>query len=332
MGYQMNLHKNRELFQDAIIATAQRMKIPEIYVEKDYWVTLALNLIFKNEIGKETVFKGGTALAKCNRLIDRFSEDIDLVVLRKESESNNKLKTKLKLITKCIEETIPEITITGITNKKGMIRKTAHSYEKIFSGKFGQIRDNIILEVSWLGNYKPFETGIVSSLIYEAMYINDQFELINKFNLEPFNVFVLSPERTICEKIMSLVRFSFSNSPITDLSNKIRHIYDIHMMLKNNDLNVFFNSIEFDEMLIKVANDDVLSFKNNNSWLINHPTSAIIFAEPVETWNKIKNVYFTSFKDLVFGEFPTEKDILDTLIIVSKRLKSIEWKIKIERT
>ncbi|NQT65380.1 MAG: nucleotidyl transferase AbiEii/AbiGii toxin family protein, partial [FCB group bacterium] len=220
----------------------------------------------------------------------------------------------------------------GITNKKGMIRKTAHSYEKIFSGKFGQIRDNIILEVSWLGNYKPFETGIVSSLIYEAMYINDQFELINKFNLEPFNVFVLSPERTICEKIMSLVRFSFSNSPITDLSNKIRHIYDIHMMLKNNDLNVFFNSIEFDEMLIKVANDDVLSFKNNNSWLINHPTSAIIFAEPVETWNKIKNVYFTSFKDLVFGEFPIEKNILDTLIIVSKRLKSIEWKIKIERT
>lgn len=88
----MNLHKNRELFQDAIIATAQRKNIPEIYVEKDYWVTLALNLIFKNEIGKETVFKGGTALAKCNRLIDRFSEDIDLVILRKESESNNKQK------------------------------------------------------------------------------------------------------------------------------------------------------------------------------------------------------------------------------------------------
>lgn len=104
------------------------------------------------------------------------------------------------------------------------------------------------------------------------------------------------------------------------------------MMLKNDDLNVFFNSIEFTEMLINVANDDVLSFKNNNSWLINHPTSAIIFAEPVETWNKIQNVYLTSFKDLVFGEFPTKKDILDTLIIVSKRLKSVVWKIDMERT
>lgn len=42
----MNLHKNKELFQEAIIATAQRMKIPEIYIEKDYWVTYALYLIF----------------------------------------------------------------------------------------------------------------------------------------------------------------------------------------------------------------------------------------------------------------------------------------------
>ena len=85
-------------------------------------------------------------------------------------------------------------------------------------------------------------------------------------------------------------------------------------------------------MLIRVANDDVLSFKNNNSCLINHPISAVLFADQIDTWKKIKNVYLTSFKDLVFGEFPTEKEILDTLIIVSKRLKSIEWKMYIERT
>lgn len=212
-----------------------------------------------------------------------------------------------------------------------MIRKTAHSYEKLFSGKFGQIRDNIILEVTWLGNYKPYETGIASSLIYETMSAINQFELIEKYNLEPFNVLVLSPKRTICEKIMSLVRFSFSKLPITDLSNKIRHIYDIHMILKNNEFNVFFNSKEFCEMLIKVANDDVKSFKNNNSWLRNHPTSALLFSEPVDTWAKIQNVYLTSFKDLVFGEFPSEKEILDTLLKITKRLKSIEWKIDMKR-
>lgn len=126
----MKLHKNKELFQDAIIATSQQKRIPEIYVEKDYWVTLALFTIFNDEIGKETVFKGGTALSKCHQLVERFSEDIDLVVLRKEGETNNQLKSKIKKISKCVTQVIPEIEINGITNKLGMIRKTAHSYEK----------------------------------------------------------------------------------------------------------------------------------------------------------------------------------------------------------
>lgn len=88
----MNLHKNIELFKDAIAATSQIKSIPEIYVEKDYWVTLTLYSIFKSEIGKEVVFKGETALSKCNRLIDRFSEDIDIVLLRQDGESSNQLK------------------------------------------------------------------------------------------------------------------------------------------------------------------------------------------------------------------------------------------------
>jgi hypothetical protein len=43
----MKLHENKELFQDAVIATSQQKDIREIYVEKDYWVTFALfnNLI-----------------------------------------------------------------------------------------------------------------------------------------------------------------------------------------------------------------------------------------------------------------------------------------------
>jgi predicted nucleotidyltransferase component of viral defense system len=59
----MILHQNKELFVNYIRITAQQMKIPAIYVEKDYWVTYALFTIFNNEIGKDTVFKGGTALS-----------------------------------------------------------------------------------------------------------------------------------------------------------------------------------------------------------------------------------------------------------------------------
>lgn len=77
----MNLHESPSLFSEGIRATAQQMGILDIYVEKDYWVTKALHLIFSDPIGAEVVFKGGTALSKCYGLIERFSEDIDLVVL-----------------------------------------------------------------------------------------------------------------------------------------------------------------------------------------------------------------------------------------------------------
>lgn len=58
---------------EAILAAAQHFDIREIYIEKDYWVTVALYEIFHSEIAKEAVFKGGTALSKCHKLIDRFS-------------------------------------------------------------------------------------------------------------------------------------------------------------------------------------------------------------------------------------------------------------------
>lgn len=91
----MKLHQDKILFKEAVTATAQLMVIPEIYVEKDYWVTYALHHIFADKIGDQVVFKGGTALSKCFSVIERFSEDIDLVVLKNEEESEYKLEETL---------------------------------------------------------------------------------------------------------------------------------------------------------------------------------------------------------------------------------------------
>jgi len=324
----MKLHENKELFQDAVIATSQQLGIKEIYIEKDYWVTFALFNIFKNDIGKETVFKGGTALSKCFELIRRFSEDIDLVVLRNESETGNQLKTKIKKISKCVSDVLPEMDIDGITNKVGMIRKTAHNYPRTFIGYFGQVRDIIIVESTWLGNFEPYTTANVSSFIYEMMLKNNQQALIDEYGMNSFEVLALNPKRTLCEKIMSLVRFSQTQEPITDLRNKIRHTYDIHLMLQDENLKSFFQSNDFETMLLLVANDDIVSFKNNNKWLANHPTTAVIFSTPTDTWNKIKDVYTGSFSELVFGELPPETDVLQTLVTVADKLNPIKWNIK----
>jgi predicted nucleotidyltransferase component of viral defense system len=323
----MKLHENIELYRDAIVATAQLKNLPEIYIEKDYWVTVALHAIFTSEVGNYAVFKGGTALSKCFNIIDRFSEDIDIVLLKDGTETGNQLKTRLKRISETVAAILPEIEVPGITNKFGMIRKTAHTYQHHFDGQFGQVRDIIILETTWLGSFEPYTTANVSSFIAEMMETTGQSALITEYNLQSFQVNILSKERTLCEKIMSLVRFSFTPDPIADLSNKVRHIYDIHKLLSMVDVRAFFNSADFESMLSKVAADDVVSFKNNNEWLTNHPSTAIIFSDTENTWNQIKNTYFTTFADLVYGELPTEVQLLSSLNEVSERLTLITWSI-----
>ncbi len=323
----MKLHQNKELFQDAVLAASQRFGIPEIYVEKDYWVTLVLYEIFHSNIADQTVFKGGTSLSKCHKLIQRFSEDIDLVVLRNEGENDNQLKRKIRSISNVVENVLSEIQVEGLTNKKGNIRKTVHRYNRLFEGSFGQAREQIILEATWLGNYEPFTSEEVSSYVFEVMKLTGQEALIREYGLQPFKVQVLSIERTFCEKIMSLVRFSQMDDPYTNLSNKIRHVYDIHLMLSDGSIKSFFESAEFYKMLVQVGKDDFISYKNNNAWLEEHPCSALIFKDPEVTWNHIKSTYRTIFKELVIGKSPNEKDLIDTLKKIEKRMKPLIWRI-----
>lgn len=228
----MNLHSNKKLLQDAILATAEFLEMREIYVEKDYWVTVALYEIFHSDIADQSVFKGGTALSKFHRLIERFSEDIDLVVLRNKDENDTQLKKKIRGISKVVE------------------------------------------------------------------------------------------------KIMSLVRFSRSEEPIIDLRNKIRHVYDIHQMLKDDEIQQFFKTNNFNKMLITVGQDDMIGYKNNNKWIPEHPSTALIFEKPQETWKQLSTEYNSNFKDIVTGELPAEIALINTLTEVADRLRNIKWEIK----
>jgi hypothetical protein len=330
MEHRMKLHEHKTLFRQAVQFTADQMNIAPIYVEKDYWVTYALFTIFNDPIGIDIVFKGGTALSKCYNLIDRFSEDIDLVVLRRKGESNSKLTTKIRSISHIVNAVLPEINLEGLTQKMGMNRKTAHSYSKEFKGSYGQVRDAIIVEATWLGQHEPYTTKSIVSFVGQMMLDNRQSDLAKSNGLLPFDLLVLEPTRTICEKIMSLVRFSYGENPIDDLKKKIRHIYDLNQLLSQNDFLTFFNSSAFDEMLLKVAHDDVISFKNNNHWLAYPPSEALIFKELEKIWIEFKTTYNGEFKKMVYGEFPKEETIFETLKMIKKRLTTIAWTINME--
>lgn len=326
----MILHENTALFREAVRFTAEQMEILDIYVEKDYWVTKALNLIFSDPIGTQVVFKGGTALSKCYGLIERFSEDIDLVVLSREGESGSKLKGKLKAIYNVVERVMPEIEIDGVTNKLGMIRKTAHEYPIAFSGKFGQIRDKVILESSTLGHYEPFHEQTVNSFIYDMMRSTNQNELIAQYRLEPFTVQVLDLKRTVCEKILSLVRFSYSDNPIADLKLKIRHLYDLHRILGVEKVKTFISSPDFELMINRVGQDDVAGYRNNNAWLNFHPKEAMIFGAADRTWEELESTYAKDFRGLVYGDFPLPQDILESLQFLAERINEITWEVRVD--
>lgn len=326
----MRLHENKQLFRQAVQFTAQQMDIPDIYIEKDYWATFALHTIFHDEIGKETVFKGGTALSKCFGLIERFSEDIDLVVLRHGGESNNQITNKIKAISKVVSAVLPEVEIKEVTQKRGMNRKTAHAYAKEFQGNYGQIRDVVVVEATCLGYFEPSTTRMISSYVYDMIVNNGQKDIAIEYSLLPFEVMVLEPIRTLCEKIMSLVRFSYSADYMEDLKKKIRHMYDLHQLLQKKELSDFFDSQAFAEMLIKVANDDVISYRNNNDWLIHHPNKARLFADTDFIWRQLTTTYNSDFRNLVFGKLPNEASIFATLIRIKERLEPIKWTIKID--
>ena len=72
--------------RDVFEATASRLDTLPRYVEKDFWVCLVLDVLYNRlpDPHLKLLFKGGTSLSKAFGLIERFSEDIDLVVNRND--------------------------------------------------------------------------------------------------------------------------------------------------------------------------------------------------------------------------------------------------------
>jgi len=66
---------------DLFEVAADRMNLTPAIIEKDFWVCWLLHMLFASSMwGQRLMFKGGTCLSKVFNLINRFSEDIDLIL------------------------------------------------------------------------------------------------------------------------------------------------------------------------------------------------------------------------------------------------------------
>jgi len=108
--------RRQELFRE----TSRKMGVHEAIIEKDFWVCLILRILFSSERwGDKLVFKGGTSLSKVYGAIERFSEDIDLLLDWRElgyskddpwlPESNSKKDQFVKAMTPITRQFLNEV-------------------------------------------------------------------------------------------------------------------------------------------------------------------------------------------------------------------------------
>ena len=319
----MKLHLNQELFNDALEATAQALKIDVLYIEKDYWVSYVLKAISQSKYKDVAIFKGGTSLSKAYKLIDRFSEDIDLAVITNEL-SSNQIKTLIRKIEKDILDIhFEEIEIPYITSKGSEFRKTVYRYPKLKQGDFGHANENIILEINSFAKPHPYNLMEISSYVGEFL-TQKAPSMVVEFELEPFHIYVLDFRRTLCEKLSAIARASYeSDTEYSQLKEKIRHLYDIHFLMRQQEIQDFIESETFPQMIARVREDDQRQF-DTSIWTQIKLSETPILQNTTMILEKLSHHYATQFKDLVYTEvLPSikniEVDIQKIAFIISKQ-------------
>ena len=314
----MILHTNKELFSEVVIRTAQMMGLPEIYIEKDYWVTYVLKRLSQSEYRDRAIFKGGTSLSKAYKLIERFSEDVDLAVVT-NGESANQVKQLIKKIEKSILDENFDAVDDALTSKGSSFRKTVHRYPVTHEGDFGHAREHIVIELNSFAKPHPYKSKEISTYMNDFLEANAP-ELITEYELESFTVNVLDYRRTFCEKISAVARATFEpDESFTELKSKIRHLYDLYYLMQEDEIQAFLGSDNFVEMMHDVRKDDIEQFQGE--WGKKTLSKALIFSNTAECINEVKGYYSLTFSDLVYGDIPVTDKLTVEIQKISLQLE-----------
>ncbi|WP_414839205.1 nucleotidyl transferase AbiEii/AbiGii toxin family protein [Carnobacterium sp. TMP28] len=202
----MRLHEDKEVFKEIISATAGTLNFEEFQIEKDYYVSLLLKKLV--EVSPEIVFKGGTSLSKCYDVINRFSEDIDITIKIDKKVSNKERKKFKKDILKAINEVDFELLNEKVnppieTRSRRDFNKYLVGYQREFIGGDYMV-DHIIVETNVTYLAFPFEKIEVSNYITKYLLSNDEQWLIEKYQIEPFEMQVQKIERTFIDKLFAI--------------------------------------------------------------------------------------------------------------------------------
>ncbi|MBN1184065.1 MAG: nucleotidyl transferase AbiEii/AbiGii toxin family protein [Bacteroidales bacterium] len=319
----MNLHENSQAFANAIRAASDHFDIREIFIEKDYWVTFILRRLSLSENKDKVVFKGGTSLSKVYKLIERFSEDIDLAIIKEPGQSDNQIGRLIKSLQTELISGFNEV-ITPNTTKHKNFRRTEYDYNRVVESDASLssgVNRNLVLEINSLADPVPNGTHQIRSIIAEFLEETGNTEAINNYNLQPFKLNVLVPRPTLIEKILSIIRLSYFDDGIDRIRSKVRHFYDIYFLAGSDYCNEYIKAPEFIQDFKKMYAEDKTKFNDPEKWIGTSYKESPALNTFDDIWDKVKYSYETDFRLLVYGKFPSETEVSDNFRELIKVLK-----------
>ena len=242
----LSKERRRGIFEEA----SARLKLPSASIEKDYWVFLALDGLFSEpSLYPRLTFKGGTSLSKVWKIINRFSEDIDVVIERSslgycddrdpENASTTSAQKKLsrELVESCAEcirkEILPVLerylsstscqVIADPADKDGQTLLVR--YESILGPKpSAYITPSVRIELGARSGNEPVETAEIRPLVDEA--------LPGMSWAKTAGVRALDPRRTFLEKAFLIHEECHKPVDKARKTRLSRHLYDVFQLIQ----------------------------------------------------------------------------------------------------
>lgn len=310
--------------REIIVQTSISKGLPQAAIEKDWWVVTALRALFETKYAKHLVFKGGTSLSKAWRLIERFSEDIDVGMDKSffgfEGNLNRtQVKNLRKVSCKFVSETFPK-DLEDKLHEMGVKDFTIHVREfeesdtdplaveiryKPLVEKAPYLEPRILVEISSRSLRDPFETKEVISFIGET-YVGQLFA--DKVVKIP----TVLPQRTFLEKLFLLhEEFQKPKEKGSMRSDRMtRHLYDISKMMDTE----FGESAINDKELYNTIEEHRQVYARI-SWIdySKHATETLNFIPPEKVLAEWEDDYKSMKESMFYGKTESFEDLIQKL-------------------
>ena len=324
------------------IATQKGMK--PFAVEKDWWVSRTLEIIFQMPISKHLVFKGGTSLSKAWKLINRFSEDIDLAIDKEffESYKGNISRTQIGKLRKTAgtyttETLFKELKIAfenkGFLGLDFVVIKAESSdqdprvleiyYPNVIKAESEYIQPRVQIEISCRSLREPFSIQKFGSFIDE-FYTGKEF-------VEPFfDVPTVNAERTFLEKLFLLHEEFHRPTDKMRIDRLSRHLYDIYQLSHAGVASRAISDKKLYETI--VAHRYLFSRVGDVDYNLHHPLK-LNPIPPQRVISQWEADYVRMKEDMIYDENkPSFEELIRNLKKLQNSLINVEWNFDLEFT